>query len=194
MTDTEAKAVIEAALLASDKPLALEFLRAALEEYAPEQLAALVVQLQQDYVAQGRGMRLVEVAGGWQLVTDPVWADRLSKIYRKTRAARLSRPGLETLAIIAYRQPITRAEIEEIRGVNIDGVIQSLLDRGVIQIVGRKDAVGRPLMYGTTPTFLERFGLKSLEGLPNLTELPAPTERVAIGVTDAKSEATATTD
>ncbi|MBI4227416.1 MAG: SMC-Scp complex subunit ScpB, partial [Candidatus Omnitrophica bacterium] len=174
MTEGEAKAIIEAALLAADKPLAVESLRAALDEYTVEQLTALIHQLRQDYVAQGRGMRLVEVAGGLQLVTDPAWAERLNRIYRKTRAARLSRPALETLAIIAYRQPVTRAEIEEIRGVNIDGVVQSLLERTLIQIVGRKEGVGRPLLYGTTPTFLERFGLKSLEGLPSLTELPPP--------------------
>ncbi len=174
MTEVEAKAVIEAALLAADKPLTLENLQAAVEEYPTAQVAALVAQLQSDCVAQGRGVRVVEVAGGYQLVTDPAWADRLSRIYRKTRAARLSRPALETLAIMAYRQPITRAEIEEIRGVNIDGVIQSLLERSLIQIVGRKEGVGRPLLYGTTPMFLERFGLKSLEGLPSLSELPAP--------------------
>lgn len=172
MTDIEAKAVIEAALLAADKPLSPDQLRAAVDEYSSAQLAAVVAQLQQDCVAQGRGVRVVEVAGGWQLVTDPAWAERLGRIYRKARAAKLSRPALETLAIMAYRQPITRAEIEEIRGVNVDGVIQSLMERSLIRIVGRKEGVGRPLLYGTTPTFLERFGLKSLEGLPQLTELP----------------------
>ena len=114
------------------------------------------------------------MAGSYQLGTDPAWAERLGRIYRKTRAAKLSRPALETLAIMAYRQPITRAEIEEIRGVNVDGVIQSLMERSLIQIVGRKEGVGRPLVYGTPPTFLERFGLKSLEGLPSLSELPPP--------------------
>ena len=174
MTDAEVKAVVEAALLAADKPLSLDHLRAAVDDYSPAQWAAAVAQLQQDCVAQGRGVRVVEVAGGYQLVTDPAWAERLGRIYRKTRAAKLSRPALETLAIMAYRQPITRAEIEEIRGVNVDGVIQSLMERSLIQIVGRKEGVGRPLVYGTTPTFLERFGLKSLEGLPSLSELPPP--------------------
>lgn len=200
MTDVEAKAIIEAALLAVDKPLPLDQLRVALEEYSSEQVAALVAQLQSDCVAQGRGIRVVEVAGGFQLVTDPAWAERLGRIYRKTRAARLSRPALETLAIMAYRQPITRAEIEEIRGVNIDGVIQSLLERSLIQIVGRKEGVGRPLLYGTTPTFLERFGLKSLEGLPSLSELPPPETAPAPDTTiqesapSAQPEVASTTD
>ena len=170
MTDTEAKAVIEAALLASEKPLPVDQLRAAVEEYSPAQIEALVAQLQDEYVAQGRGVRVVEVGGGFQLVTDPAWAERLGRIYRKTRAARLSRPSLETLAIIAYRQPITRVEIEAIRGVDVSGVLDSLGERLLIQIVGRKEAVGRPLLYGTTQEFLERFGLKSLETLPALPE------------------------
>lgn len=174
MTDQEAKAILEAALLASDKPLTVELLRAAVEELSPAQIEAMVHQLRDEYVAQGRGVRVVEVAGGFQLVTDPAWADRLSRIYRKTRAARLSRPSLETLAIVAYRQPITRPEIEEIRGVDVSGVIQSLLERALIKIVGRKEGVGRPLLYGTTQEFLERFGLKSLQTLPGLESLTPP--------------------
>ena len=171
LTDQQAKAVVEAALLASDKPLEPDHLRAALEEYSAAQVKQWADQLRDEYAAADRGIRIVEVAGGYQLVTDPAWAQRLGRIYRKTRAARLSRPALETLAIIAYRQPITRTEIEEIRGVNIDGVVQSLLEREMIQVVGRKEGIGRPLLYGTTPVFLERFGLKSLEHLPSLEEL-----------------------
>lgn len=189
MTDQEAKAVIEAALLASDKPLAVDSLGAALPEYEPEPLRALIAQLQGDYVAQGRGVRIVEVAGGFQLVTDPAWEERLNRIYRKVRAAKLSRPSLETLAIVAYRQPITRTEIEEIRGVNVDGVITSLLERKLVQIVGRKETVGRPILYGTTEDFLIRFGLKSLEGLPTLSELPAP-EVTATETEPASTEST----
>lgn len=174
MTDVEAKAVIEAALLASDKPLTVEQLRAAVEELAPAQIEALVSQLRDDYVAQGRGIRVVEVAGGFQLVTDPAHAERLARIYRRVRQVRLSRPSLETLAIIAYRQPITRPEIEQIRGVDVSGVLQSLLERQLIAIIGRKEGVGRPLVYGTTQEFLERFGLKSLEALPPLEEFHEP--------------------
>ena len=178
MTDHEAKAVIEAALLASDKPLPLDQLHAALPEYAEAQLRDLVTQLQAECAAQGRGIRVEEVAGGFQLSTDPAWAERLARIYRKTRPPRLSRPGLETLAIIAYRQPITRAEIEEIRGVNVDGVIASLLERTLIRITGRKEGIGRPLLYGTTEEFLIRFGLKTLEELPSLSELQMPDSAV----------------
>ena len=108
LTDQQAKAVVEAALLASDKPLEPDHLRAALEEYSAAQVKQWADQLRDEYAAAGRGIRIVEVAGGYQLVTDPAWAQRLGRIYRKTRAARLSRPALETLAIIAYRQPITR--------------------------------------------------------------------------------------
>lgn len=174
MTDPETKALIEAALFAADKPLTIEHLRAAMEECAPAQIQQLVAQLRDECVAQGRGIRVVEVAGGFQLVTDPAWAERLTRIYRKTRAARLSRPGLETLAIIAYRQPITRVEIEEIRGVDVSGVLQGLMERTLIRVVGRKEGVGRPLVYGTAPAFLERFGLKSLDGLPPLSEFREP--------------------
>jgi len=174
VTDSEAKAVIEAALLAADKPLTVEQLRAAVEELTPSQILALVAQLRDECLALGRGIRVVEVASGYQLVTDPAWAERLGRIYRKVRAARLSRPSLETLAIMAYRQPITRIEIEEIRGVDVSGVIQSLMERNLVKMVGRKEGVGRPILYGTTQEFLERFGLKSLEALPPLAEFKEP--------------------
>lgn len=174
MTDLEGKAIIEAALLATDKPLTVEQLRAAVEELTPSQITALVAQLRDECLALGRGIRVVEVAGGYQLVTDPAWAERLGRIYRKVRAARLSRPGLETLAIMAYRQPITRTEIEEIRGVDVSGVIQSLMERNLVKMIGRKEGVGRPILYGTTQEFLERFGLKSLEALPPLAEFREP--------------------
>ncbi|MBI4314090.1 MAG: SMC-Scp complex subunit ScpB [Candidatus Omnitrophica bacterium] len=173
MTDTEAKAIIEAALFAAEKPLTISELRSAVEEYGENQIQDLALQLQSECVALGRGVRLVEVAGGWQVVTDPALAQVLGRIYRKVRPARLSRPGMETLAIIAYRQPITKSEIEEIRGVDVDGVLKSLLERSIVQIVGRKEGVGRPLLYGTTEVFLERFGLKSLEHLPSISELQA---------------------
>lgn len=174
MTETDAKAVIEAALFAADKPLTAESLHAAIEEFPVAQVQGLLGQLRDEYVALGRGIRIVEVAGGYQVVTDPAWADRLGRIYRKTRVPRLSRPSLETLAIAAYRQPITRAEIEEIRGVDVSGVIQSLLDRNLLKVVGRKEGVGRPWLYATTQEFLARFGLKSLQALPNLAEVRPP--------------------
>lgn len=177
MTDLEAKAIIEAALLAAEKPLKVEELRAALEEVAPSQIEAWVFQLRDECVAQGRGIRVVEVAGGFQLVTDPVWAERLSRIYRRSRIVRLSRPSLETLAIIAYRQPVTRTQIEEIRGVDVSGVLQGLLERHLIKVVGRKDGVGRPLLYGTTEEFLTRFGLKTVGDLPPLEEFKEPESR-----------------
>ena len=112
------------------------------------------------------------VAGAWQFVTQPEYAGWLRALVGvKARPPRLSQPALETLAIIAYRQPVTRAEIEQIRGVNVDGVMQTLLERGLVEHVGRAEVVGRPMTYGTTALFLEYFGLRSLEGLPAADEL-----------------------
>lgn len=120
----------------------------------------------------GRGFRLVCVAGSWQFINLPDYAPWLRTLVgEKSRPPRLSQPGLETLAIIAYRQPVTRAEIEQIRGVSVDGVMQTLLERGLIEPAGRAEVVGRPMMYATTPQFLEYFGLGKLNDLPSADEL-----------------------
>jgi segregation and condensation protein B len=193
--DAQAKAIIEAALLATEKPLTLEELKIALEEKSSGEIRKIVSQLKEEYVTQQRGIRIIEVAGGFQMGTDPAWAERLKGIRRKVRVARLSKPSLETLAIIAYRQPVTRPEIEQIRGVDVDGVIKSLLERHLIQIVGRKPGVGRPLLYGTSQEFLERFGLNSVQEMPQLSEggeIP-PMEEVATTEASPESEPTETT-
>lgn len=182
------KFVLESLLFSSQKPLSVtelrELLVVAAEQGAPnenvhifrnvteEQIRAALEELANDYELAQRSYRLVCVAGAWQFVTQPEYAPWLKVLVGvKPRPPRLSMPALETLAIVAYRQPITRAEIEQIRGVNVDGVLQTLLERGLIAPVGRAEVIGRPVLYGTTQLFLEYFGLRSLEDLPAADEL-----------------------
>ncbi len=166
----KAKRIIEALLFASEKPLTIEQVREVLAELDPRDIRALALELKAEYENLGRSFKIYEVAGGFQMATEPTYADILKKFYKVRFRDRMSRPALETLAIIAYRQPITRADIEDIRGVNVDGVIKTLLERSLIRIIGRRDAPGRPIIYGTTKEFLERFGLNSLSELPRLSE------------------------
>jgi segregation and condensation protein B len=129
-------------------------------------------ELAADYETAARSYRLVCVAGAWQFVSKPEYAPWLRALVgHKARPPRLSQPALETLAIIAYRQPLTRSEIEQVRGVSVDGVMQTLLERGLIEATGRAEVIGRPMNYGTTPLFLEYFGLRRLEDLPAADEL-----------------------
>jgi segregation and condensation protein B len=144
---------------------------AALAKTKQDEVAAAMRELGAEYEEQQRGFRLVESGGGWKAVTTPDAAPWVRQLFPENRPARLSPSALETLAIVAYRQPITRADIEAVRGVNVDGVMQTLLERGVIRITGRADVPGRPLLYGTTEFFLEHFGLRSLDELPNCAEL-----------------------
>jgi segregation and condensation protein B len=135
-------------------------------------LTAALEQLAADHETAARSYRLACVAGSWQFVTQPEFAPWLKALVGiKARPPRLSQPALETLAIIAYRQPITRAEVEQIRGVNVDGTMQTIMERGLVEAVGRAEVVGRPPTYGTTALFLEYFGLRSLEDLPAADEL-----------------------
>ncbi|MCG2706889.1 MAG: SMC-Scp complex subunit ScpB [Candidatus Omnitrophica bacterium] len=168
MAEDNLKAVIEALLFASDAPLALEQMKAALDNLETTEIRRVLEDLGSEYERVNRGMRIVEVAGGFQMTTAPGAAVFLKKLYKQRRVERLSRPGLETLAIVAYKQPVTKREMESIRGVNVDGVIKSLLDKGLIRISGRKKSPGKPFVFGTTRQFLEYFGLKSLEELPRV--------------------------
>ena len=137
-----------------------------------EDITAALEKLEQDHAQGERSFRLVCVAGAWQFVSQPAYAPWIKALVgQKNRPSRLSQPALETLAIIAYRQPLTRAEIEQIRGVSVDGVMQTLLERGLIEQVGRAEVPGRPMTHGTTALFLEYFGLRSLEDLPAADEL-----------------------
>jgi len=135
------------------------------------EVAAALEQLKIEYVQQQRAFQLVEKAEGWQLATDSAYATWVRELHPEPKAARLTAPALETLAIIAYRQPITRADVEAVRGVTIDGVLQTLLERGLVKISGRAEIPGRPLLYETTQFFLDHFGLRHLDELPNVEEL-----------------------
>ncbi len=172
MSDTDPKRILEALLFVSEKPLLIEQAREVLgPSFEGSQIRQLLNDLTQEYAQANRGLRILEVAEGFQLITDPALAPFVQKLNRKVKTVRLTRPSLETLAIIAYRQPVTRAEIEQVRGVDVSGVLETLLKLGFIRISGRKEAVGRPILYSTTREFLEHFGLKGLEDLPSLEEL-----------------------
>lgn len=165
------KPLIEAYIFAADSPLSLERLSVLLERPRAE-IKPVVEQLMQQYNESDRGFCLAEIAGGYQFRTVAELAPQLRKL-SKDRSARFSRAAMETLAIIAYRQPITRPEIEYLRGVDSGGVMKTLLDKNLLRILGKKDVPGRPLMYGTSRHFLEIFGLRSLNDLPTLKEFSA---------------------
>ncbi len=165
------KKLAEAFIFAAESPMTLERLCALLERPRPE-IRSVIKQLLGEHVAGQRGFYLAEVAGGYQFRTDPTCSNWLRKL-SKERPFRFSPAALETLAIIAYRQPMTRAEIEYLRGVDSGGVMKTLLEKNLLKILGKKDVPGRPLMYGTSRQFLELFGLRSLEDLPTLKEFSA---------------------
>jgi segregation and condensation protein B len=194
MTTGEIRSIVESLIFASGSPLPLrkivEALKSVLSKACPEpgrrvegsvqneeevkaqEVREAIAELQQEYNREGRGVRLAEVAGGYQLRTAWENAEYVKMLLRE-RPSRLSRAALETLAIVAYKQPLTKTEIEVVRGVDVDGVLGSLLAKKLIRMMGRKDVPGRPWVYGTTPQFLELFGLKDLSSLPPLKELAA---------------------
>jgi len=177
--------VIEALLFSSQKPLSAKEVSETLRssgaeddfspnEFAnvkPAEVAAAIEQLKVEYIQNEHGFQLVEKAEGWQLASDPKYAQWVRGLFSAPKPSRLSSPALETLAIIAYRQPITRADVEAVRGVTIDGVLQTLMERGLVKISGRAEIPGRPLLYETTEFFLDHFGLRNLDELPNVEEL-----------------------
>jgi len=150
--------------------MSLDRLCGILEEYEREEIRSALIELQQDYGSRESGICLAEVAKGYQFRTREEFGEYVRRLI-KTRASRFSQSALETVAIVAYRQPITRAEIEYLRGVDSGGVIKTLLEKKLIKILGKKDIPGRPLIYGTTREFLEIFGLKDLSSLPSLREI-----------------------
>ena len=170
MEREDIKSIIESLLFVADGPQTLQRFGEVLEGIDKETVQAVLNELQAECETQRRGVRLVEVAGGYQLRTAKVNADWVKK-FLGGRPARMGKATLETLAIIAYRQPITKAEIEAIRGVDVDGVIATLLERNLLRAVARKDVPGRPFLYGTTPEFLQLFNLKDLTHLPTLKEM-----------------------
>jgi segregation and condensation protein B len=170
MTD-KLKNIIEALLFASDIPLPIQKLKEILEVDSVKDIRKGLDDLEMHYKKTDSAMRIIEVAGGFQIVSKEEFAFYVQKLYKGRQASRLTQRALETLAIVAYKQPITKHEIENIRGVNVDGVVKTLLERNLITIEGRQKAPGNPLLYGTTKYFLEYFGLKSLEALPKLKEI-----------------------
>jgi segregation and condensation protein B len=184
----ELKFILESLLFSAQKPLSVKELRdvftaaadaegadataQSLAKIRDGELTAALEQLAREHETAARSYRLACVAGAWQFVSQPEYAPWLKALVgQKIRPPRLSQPALETLAIIAYRQPITRAEVEQIRGVNVDAVMQTIMERGLVEAVGRAEVVGRPPTYGTTALFLEYFGLRGLEDLPAADEL-----------------------
>lgn len=177
--------VVEALLFSAQKPLTPRELASAIKGAGAEdeftsnefaktseaEVAAALEQLKINYLEQQRAFQLVEKAEGWQFASDPAFAPWVKQLFPAIKPARLTPPALETLAIIAYRQPITRADVEVVRGVAIDSVLQTLMERGLVKIAGRAEVPGRPLLYETTQFFLEHFGLRDLDELPNSEEL-----------------------
>jgi len=170
MTRDEAKKITEVLLFVSEEPLSIDNIGKVLDGFDAAAVRLMIDELNDEYAKAGRAFGIVEVGGGFQILTDPFYAPWVRKLFSKDRKQKLSAPSLETLAIIAYRQPVTRADIEAIRGVSIDGVVETLLERDVIRITGRKDIPGKPFLYGTTKNFLTHFGLNSLEDLPKLKD------------------------
>jgi len=180
------KRIIEALLFAADRPLTTKEIRTILAEATDEenpaaagafrnvreaQVVATLEELKVGLDGQQHSYQLVEIAGGWRLVSRAEYAPWIKKLLDEARPHRLSQPSLETLSIIALRQPISRADVAAIRGVEVDGVIKTLLERDLITIVGKSDAPGRPMLYGTTQRFLEHFGLRGLDDMPRAAEL-----------------------
>jgi segregation and condensation protein B len=170
MERTQIKNIIEAMLFVSDKPLFLSEIKIVLEGPDANEIKDVIAELTSEFETHGRALRIKEIAGGYQIVTDPVLVSWLKKLYKTAGADRLSGPSLETLAIIAYKQPATKPEIEAIRGVNVDGVLKTLIEKNLVKIMGRRETVGRPIIYGTSQEFLQYFGLNSLDELPKLEE------------------------
>jgi segregation and condensation protein B len=170
MEREDLKAILESLLFVADGPLTVQRLAEVIDSASKDEIRSILDELNNELQDNRRGIRLVEVAGGYQLRTAKVNADWVKK-FLGGRPTRMGRATLETLAIVAYRQPITKAEIEAIRGVDVDGVITTLLERNLVRAVARKDVPGRPFLYGTTLEFLELFNLKDLAQLPTLKEM-----------------------
>lgn len=173
MDDFEIKPILESLLFVSESPIRLEALIEILPELSKEVILDAIHQIKKEYEDESKGLELVEVAGGYQFRTKPRWAEWVNRL-KRAKPVKLSQSAVETLAIVAYRQPIIRPTIEEIRGVDSGWVLRTLLEKGLIKIMGRKDIPGRPIIYGTTKAFLELFNLNTLFDLPGLKEVQPP--------------------
>lgn len=165
------KEILEALLFIADEPLSARRLAAFLEGATAAVVDDLIAELNADYLRERRAFEVQPIAGGYRVVTRPAFAHWVRQLQASAAVPRLSQAALETLAIIAYKQPVTRAELEAIRGVSVDGVLRTLVERELVTIAGRAEGLGRPLLYGTTAHFLEYFGLSGLEALPRPEEL-----------------------
>jgi segregation and condensation protein B len=173
MDNLDIKPILESLFFVSDSPVKPETLMEILPESTKEEILEGVRRIKTEYEEESKGVELVEVAGGYQFRTKPKWAEWVQRL-KKTKAIKLSRSALEALAIVAYRQPVIRPAIEEIRGVDSGWVLRTLLEKGLIKIMGRKEMVGRPIVYGTTKAFLELFSLNTLSDLPTPKEIQPP--------------------
>jgi segregation and condensation protein B len=173
MDEFDIKPILESLFFVSDSPIRLEALVEILPESNKEAILEGIRQIQAEYGDRCKGIELAEIAGGYQFRTKPGWAEWVNRL-KKTKAVKLSQAALETLAIVAYRQPVIRPAIEEIRGVDSGSVLHTLLEKGLVKIMGRKELPGRPIVYGTTRVFLELFSLNSVSDLPKLQEIQPP--------------------
>ena len=173
MDNFDIKPILEGIFFVSDSPVRLETLVEILPESNKEEILQGIGRIKTEYEDSSKGVELVEIAGGYQFRTKTRWAEWINRL-KKAKTVKLSRSALETLAIIAYRQPIIRPAIEEIRGVDSGWVLRTLLEKGLVKMMGRKDLPGRPMIYGTTRSFLELFGLNTLADLPTLKEVLPP--------------------
>ncbi len=168
MEDAELKKVLETLLFITDAPLPVSRISQLCEIKNKERLETLLQELRKSYDEEGRALQIMQVAGGWQLATRNEYGIWVRKLYQNKMTVRLTQAALETLCIIAYKQPLTRAEVEAIRGVEVIGPLETLTQRRLITVVGRRESIGRPILYGTTSEFLRQFGLNSLDDLPKL--------------------------
>jgi segregation and condensation protein B len=170
-SEDEVKRIIEAILFTASKPVTSADFKRALPGFNGSKIEKCVRELQAEYEQTGRSFRIQDIAGGFECATHPKYAPWIVKLELQRKAKQATQSALETLAILAYKQPMTRVEIEDLRGVDASGVLATLLDRQLIRIVGKKDILGRPFLYGTTDKFLQHFGLKALTDLPNISEI-----------------------
>ncbi len=177
MERRDARNIVEALLFITEQPVPVQaFVDLFDQEFPFDEMEAMVQEISHEYKERASSLELRAIAGGWQFSTRPEFGPWIRKLFKDRLTYRLSSSALETLSIIAYKQPITRSAIEEIRGVEVSAVLDTLLERRLVRITGRKEAIGRPLLYGTTPDFLKAFGLTSLDALPSIESLVPPVE------------------
>ena len=182
MERAELKKSIESIIFVSGEPVSVEKIAQVFPDLEKPEIRSCLKELISEWEEMGRGIFLANVSGGYQFRTAPGSSDHITNFLKKVKKFRLSRPALEVIAIIAYKQPVTRVEIESIRGVDCSGVINVLLERQIIEIKGRKEVIGKPFLYGTTAEFLEVFGLKSLSDLPTLKEIDEISQNLETGI------------